>query len=718
MLKKVLQILLMCSVTLGSYQLSLGGDKIKLHLHQPPPNKLGASDLWKLDITNTTNADISIYITGTAIEEKDGLIVEGQSKVFTVKPGKKTYGYNDFKSGNVSWKNKTYEEAIIRTGNVKSGSYTICVTAFYEDGNIADIESCIEQRIETISDQQIILISPGDDEEIDPESVINFMWTGTGLKGPYSLVIKEVKSGQTNEQVMKENRTFYEKKDIKTTSFQYPQSEKKLEKGEKYAWIVKSGESESDVQVFSLLNEWIEPIEIKVSCLRDTIGGKIYELKFKINNPVGWTVNVTSITNDPNVVLTLPPPTGYTYYVNPMISLITPVTIANNMNSSDITLNIVDINPVDNPFRLRMYYNYTDGSGNTANESKWFNVELPSCCVTPPPGMIDWWKFDEISGTASSDIAGFDNTGTYVGSPLVITGMVNNALEFNGNNYVEVPNHSEINFGPCDSFSIDTWIKTIPPNTNSSNVYTILDKREKGYCSSLGYALYLYKGRLGMQIGTGPNFTNYNAQSGYLVNDGRWHLVAVTYDRTTLKFYHDNNLVGSFTLSIPNLNNSANLVIGGRHPNFTFTSFYGDIDELEFFRREITQNEITAIFNAGPAGKCRETPPSNDCGVWDQVTVQQGNITGSLPVVNKQVAFNSLYFSPNLPINVTPVFSCIPASLNATYQWRAWTASGPGPYQNGPISHTFNITGLCGFTIKPLCGSIECDTVHVFIITQ
>ncbi|RPI19876.1 MAG: hypothetical protein EHM58_00355 [Ignavibacteriae bacterium] len=280
MYKFFLQFLIALLLFTGlQYNTLLAGDKIKMKLIQPPPNKLSAANLWKLDITNTTNEDVIIYLTGTAAEEKDGLIVEGQSKVFTVKPGKKTYGYNDFKSGRVNWKNKTYEEAIIRTGNVKSGSYTICVTAFYEDGNIADIESCIEQKIEILSDQQISLINPGDGEEIRQEAGVNFLWTATGLKGPYTLTIKEVRSGQTNEQAMRENSKFFEKIDIKTTSFQYPSSEKKFEIGKKYAWKVSSNSIESDVRPFLILYGGqniiltLTPVPCQPCCFQTTVTG-------------------------------------------------------------------------------------------------------------------------------------------------------------------------------------------------------------------------------------------------------------------------------------------------------------------------------------------------------------------------------------------------------------------------------------------------------------
>jgi len=96
---------------------------------------------------------------------------------------------------------------------------------------------------------------------------------------------------------------------------------------------------------------------------------------------------------------------------------------------------------------------------------------LNNCCIAPPSGMSAWWPFDETSGTIANDLSGFNNQGTYVGSPLVIPGMVSNALKFSNGKFVTVPNHAEINFGPAENFPIDCWIR----NTHKGLV-TILEK--------------------------------------------------------------------------------------------------------------------------------------------------------------------------------------------------------------------------------------------------
>lgn len=236
----------------------LAGNEIKIHLIQPPPNQLGVKDLWKLDITNTTSGDIEIYLTGTVTESKKGLIVDGKSKVFTVKSGKTAYDYNNFKSsGEVNWKDKSIQEIIGRIGNVPEGIYTICVAGFYKNGEIADQESCIEQSIKL--EGSIMLIEPEDNHEftMDGNDVVviwpKFIWTPLPGAKEYTLKIVEVKGDQSPEEAIKRGGQIGLITGIARQDYQLRSSDFKLEIGKKYAWMVKSGSVESEVYTFKIM---------------------------------------------------------------------------------------------------------------------------------------------------------------------------------------------------------------------------------------------------------------------------------------------------------------------------------------------------------------------------------------------------------------------------------------------------------------------------------
>jgi hypothetical protein len=61
-----------------------------------------------------------------------------------------------------------------------------------------------------------------------------------------------------------------------------------------------------------------------------------------------------------------------------------------------------------------------------------------------------------------------------VNNPTSVPGKVDSALSSSSKNYVQVPNHSELNFGTGD-FSIDAWVRT----KATTGRRTIVDKREK-----------------------------------------------------------------------------------------------------------------------------------------------------------------------------------------------------------------------------------------------
>jgi len=225
-------------------------DKIRIILKQPPPNQMGIGDMWNITLTNTTKEDLKIYLTGTATEEKDGLIVEGKSKVFTVKPGKSNYKYNDFSNAEIKYNNSKYKEIMLRQGNAPEGTYTICVTAYEETGDIAGQENCIINPVKQMG--SITLISPEDGGEITPEQPIIFSWTPLPGAKDYTLKIVEIKGDQSPEVAMKTNKPVWEKSGITTTTTQVPYIAidepglKIMDKKKKFAWMVKSGEVQSE----------------------------------------------------------------------------------------------------------------------------------------------------------------------------------------------------------------------------------------------------------------------------------------------------------------------------------------------------------------------------------------------------------------------------------------------------------------------------------------
>lgn len=232
----------------------------------------------------------------------------------------------------------------------------------------------------------------------------------------------------------------------------------------------------------------------------------------------------------------------------------------------------------------------------------------PGGCVTPPPGMTGWWPLDETTGPAN-DLAGFNDTGTWMNSPVSVTGKVAGALSFNGQSFVEVANGPDLNFGQGD-FTIDAWVKRDPSNTDSPPS-VIVDKRDS---SGVGYSFSVSYGRLVLTL-SGTNYATTSTPVP-VPADNQWHFVAVTVNRTsnTVQFYADGNTLDTLPISPSpgNLNNTSPLRIGSTVIVPGNQRWLGEIDELELYKRALSSTEIQAIFKAGSAGKCKPTADLGD----------------------------------------------------------------------------------------------------------
>ncbi len=243
-------------------------------------------------------------------------------------------------------------------------------------------------------------------------------------------------------------------------------------------------------------------------------------------------------------------------------------------------------------------------------------VPLPTSCVAPPPTMEAWWPLDELAGPTAADIAGFPTNGTHVNGPAPTAGMVAGGLGFNGvNNYVQVANHSSLNFGQ-GNLSIDAWIKT----NDTGGVKVLIDKRLEG-ATVQGYSLYLVNGVLAFQLATGagspvcspvPSSSCTNWSSGTFVANGQWRHIAVTVERgspTGGRFYVDGVVVNTFdpTSRLGSLTNGSPLRMASRSSSVTGL-WRGVLDEVELFPRVLTPGEVRSIYLAGGYGKCKGVP--------------------------------------------------------------------------------------------------------------
>ncbi|MCJ8014443.1 LamG domain-containing protein [Paenibacillus sp. KQZ6P-2] len=114
------------------------------------------------------------------------------------------------------------------------------------------------------------------------------------------------------------------------------------------------------------------------------------------------------------------------------------------------------------------------------------------------------WKFDEGSGTVTSDSSGNSKTGTLNGGTAWVSGQVGNALSFNGtNSFVDIPDA----LNPT-AYTVSLWVK--PEAATAQNIWVRTDSsgasrsfsHQLRINSSGKFEAYMYDGALKTVTGT------------------------------------------------------------------------------------------------------------------------------------------------------------------------------------------------------------------------
>jgi hypothetical protein len=216
-----------------------------------------------------------------------------------------------------------------------------------------------------------------------------------------------------------------------------------------------------------------------------------------------------------------------------------------------------------------------------------------SGCASAPPGISAWFTFDEPM---------FRQPGEH--RPQRVPGLVGSALRFNGiDQYFEVPASTPgLDVGE-DDFSIELWIRT----KQSVGTPSVVDKRGR---QPLGYLIFTYKGQAALQLADGSRGRGPFAEAN--IADGRWHHVAGVVKRLPPQpsaLFVDGVRSGKGEEpTLANLDVPQPLWLGRHHANGYVDReniyFQGDIDELTFYRRALSEKEVRSIFRAGALGKC------------------------------------------------------------------------------------------------------------------
>ena len=230
-------------------------------------------------------------------------------------------------------------------------------------------------------------------------------------------------------------------------------------------------------------------------------------------------------------------------------------------------------------------------------------------CVPAPSGLVSAWSGG--NGTIAVDSVGGHHA-CLQGAVGSTAGKVGQAFLFDGSpsSFIRLPNSSD--FQPASNqLTIAAWIK---PNFSSANGWdTVLTKRGGCDSSGISYFLGVAKGDPGFNVGA-VQFAMSTAGGGVVApstsaaipKDGQYHHIAGTYDGSMMRTYLDGQLIGEATRAEPIVSTTAAPVIshhGGGCPQRANAA----MDEIQFYNRALSSNEVAALHAAGSAGECYST---------------------------------------------------------------------------------------------------------------
>jgi len=222
-------------------------------------------------------------------------------------------------------------------------------------------------------------------------------------------------------------------------------------------------------------------------------------------------------------------------------------------------------------------------------------------CVNPPSGMVGWWPMD---GNSDDIINGYNGVVSGLGGQFV-PGMVLDGFKSNGKGgLIEIGDTPLLD---VSNLTLDAWIKI--DALSYLNMPIIYKGNAVGHDISTPYATGVIgtvsptQGKLYFLISNGSSTQALISNS--ILPIGSFVHIVVTADGSSLNLYINGVLDNTITQTIVPHDGALPVQIGSIKNSIYNNYFNGVIDEVGIFNRALTLLEITDIYNAGSAGKCK-----------------------------------------------------------------------------------------------------------------
>jgi hypothetical protein len=241
------------------------------------------------------------------------------------------------------------------------------------------------------------------------------------------------------------------------------------------------------------------------------------------------------------------------------------------------------------------------------------NTAVATLTVTAPPtfadltnGLVLHLTFDTSSSGLYLDSSGRGNNATLVGSPTLVPGKLGQAMHYNTDqangifNYATLGTSADLQFGSNQNFSVSYWIRFTGPSVD----LPVLCNNNCGEgCIGFFFGPAYYTSGAWAWAFANSSYVGIDADgAANSINDGQWHNVVSTFDRTGLGITYLNGVpvdARSISLFTDTLDTANPVNVGQVGTADYGVKFGADVDDLGVWLRALSPAEAESIYLAG-----------------------------------------------------------------------------------------------------------------------
>jgi hypothetical protein len=219
-------------------------------------------------------------------------------------------------------------------------------------------------------------------------------------------------------------------------------------------------------------------------------------------------------------------------------------------------------------------------------------------CADPSADQITWWRGE---GTGYDNIGG--HHGTAMNNAAFSPGLNGLAIDLpDGGDFVEIPHHADLAFGPTDPMSIELWAF----RETDQDAQHVFSKRFDCFSTPWNYQMVWQQSTNLLCFGHGSDVNgNYVCTTQDKLPLQEWTHLAVTFDGSIATLFVNADPVASKAIQLGTDTNSPPLRFGSvADCDWVDQGFTGLLDEIQLYDRALTRSEILASHTTTAYGRC------------------------------------------------------------------------------------------------------------------